>query len=128
MQRVIYRNLKFAAADSRKWSLAEVKGDHGRGTVLGYAASAVLANVRFIASESGSRRIRRSGNREVVAWCVGDIVDAAPAGLPEAPIAYNPKERCDVAFTVRGTARVVTGAAYVRFNADGTATALGVVR
>lgn len=53
--------------------------DGGKWTVVDTVTSILLADVTFQVSRSGVDRIRRTGNREVIAWFEGVVVAPAAA-------------------------------------------------
>lgn len=118
---VVYKNLTRGC-----WSIAEVKGQRGRGQVIGYAASLVLTDCVMVTSAARQAAIKAAMDskgekkREVHAWVIGTLVPnltvaAKPAGAKR--LAYSPYRGPD--FTVDGQA--VTSAPTVVFAADGEA-------
>lgn len=109
---IVYKNL-----NRGDWSIAQTAGRDGtgRGKVIGHADSVILANVTMRVQEAGRLRVMAKRQREVHAWCIGDIVDSLPAGTVARELTYNPY-RCGT-FTLRdGTP--LDHAAYVEFTTD----------
>jgi hypothetical protein len=119
MSACVYKNLRLG-----NWSIAAVAGTDNRGKVIGHESAVCLANVRFVVKENARQRVCRVKQREVHAWCVGDIVDMPAADLPSVRISYNPY-RCGNFTTADGAA--ITAAEYVAFGADGSAVAFGKI-
>jgi hypothetical protein len=84
---IVYKNLKRG-----DWSIADTAGRNGlgRGRLIGHRSSVTLANVTLYVQESARQRVIRTKAREVHAWGIGDIVDAAPASMASREITYNP--------------------------------------
>lgn len=95
----------------RIWSLRQ------GGLVVDRRASLTLEACRFHAGESARLRVLRTGNRDVHSWVAGTLVDAPqPPGAIR--VGYRPTEP---GFRRRDTNEIVTEAAGVAFEADGTA-------
>jgi len=104
MRRVIaYKNLTRGT-----WSVAELKGERGRGKLLSHHVTLTLANCQFHVSEASRTRMLRTRQREVHAWVIGDLVETAPSAGTR--VSYNPFKgpkfvRCTDGSTVE-TARI----------------------
>jgi hypothetical protein len=68
--------------------------------------------------ESRRQAVIRTRQREVHAWCIGDVVSADLTGLSETPVSYNPYR--SESFTLPDGSSVLT-ASLVRFAQDGRA-------
>jgi hypothetical protein len=67
--------------------------EHGK--VTGYARNVVMLNVEFRVRPAGVQRIRRTGQREVVAYARGDIAELSDTEVPAIPdgavrVCFNP--------------------------------------
>lgn len=123
MRVVCYRNLPRG-----EWSVAEVRGAHGRGKVIAHLPALALANVTFHVSESARQRVVAKRCREVHAWAVGELVDGATTpspSLPSCPITYNPYRAGT--FTMRDGTTSVHRCEYVEFTNRGEAIARGIL-
>ena len=93
------------------WSLRQ------GGLVFDRRASLVLGACRFHAGESARLRVLRTGDRDVHAWVAGALADG-----PRPPLAIRVGHRPDEpGFRRRDTGKIVTAAAGVAFEADGSA-------
>lgn len=87
------------------------------GIVVGHAPSLALSGCALHAGESARLRCERTGQRDVHAWIKGTLADGAkPADAVR--IGYRPTEQ---GFRRRDTGAIVTAAAAVWFEPDGTA-------
>ncbi|KMO22406.1 hypothetical protein [Methylobacterium platani] len=93
------------------------------GIVVDRRPSLALAGCVMRASEAGRLRCQAAARREVVATIVGTLADA-PRPADAIRIGYRPTEP---GFRRRDTNEIVTGAAAVWFEPDGTAWALAPI-
>jgi len=109
MRVIVYKNLRRG-----DWSIAAASGRNGtgRGQVIDHLTSLILSDVTMIVQESGRQRVLSKRQREVHAWCVGEIVDTVPPGLTARELTYNPY-RCGE-FTTRD-GKAIEHCAYVEF-------------
>ncbi|TGD99745.1 hypothetical protein [Methylobacterium nonmethylotrophicum] len=97
---------------SRKlWSI------RSNGIVIGHAPSLALAGCVLHAGESARLRCVSTGQRDVHAWIKGTLADA-PRAADAVRIGYRPAQP---GFRRRDTGAVVTAAATVWFEPDGSA-------
>lgn len=94
----------------RIWSVRQ------SGLVIDRRPSLTLKDCRFHAGESARLRVLRTGDRDVHAWVVGVLSDG-PRPPSAVRIGYRPSEP---GFRRRDTGEIVTSAAAVAFEADGT--------
>jgi hypothetical protein len=128
---LIYRNLNHEKNNRGLWSIAELKGNVGKGDVVGYANHIVLKDVLFHVikgtQESIQRGFTKTGKpvdgRSVHAWSIGEIVETAP-NADLTPISYNPHKAGF--FYRRDNSAAISRADYVVFADDGKAYAIGV--
>lgn len=85
-QVIVYKNLKRG-----DWSVAQLKGQRGRGKVVAHASSLTLTDVTFFVSEAQRQWVIAKGERSVHAYAIGTIADA-PADITDAAVrvSYNP--------------------------------------
>ena len=114
MELIVYHNRTRGG-----WSTAAIKGEDGRGKLIGHHATINLVNVRFIVNAGARKRRKAGGRREVYAYAIGTVVnnDAADAiaatTLHETPITFRDT------FVTRGELRSVHQAQLVRFGYAG---------
>lgn len=108
MRVIAYKNLTRGT-----WSVAELKGERGRGKLLSHHVTLTLANCQFHVSEASRVRMVRNQQREVHAWVIGDLVEQAPAAGVR--VSYNPYKGPD--FVRCDTGAAVTRAAFCHFTA-----------
>lgn len=126
MEIAVYRNLNLSKRGKPPvWSIALIKGNDGRGKVIEHRGNVTIANVRFVVKDSRRQAIIRSGQREVYAWAIGELIDSAPADLPAIELTINPHDTAHDGFVTREGAPI-QGADYVEFGAH--AVARGAVR
>jgi hypothetical protein len=112
-----YRNLKAGAPHG--WSIARVKGNDNRGTVIAHADAMTLVGVRTMVKESRRKAIADGGYKEVCAWFVGKIADADIPAASRRKVTFHPRERATFYTVADGTD--VTHADAVTFTPDGQA-------
>lgn len=110
----VYRCLTRRAAP---WSIRE------GGRVVGHAASLTLRDVTFRVSAAGVARIRRRGQRQVVAHARGDLAETGPVPADALRVRFNPYRASD--FLVPDGSPIAA-AALVWFLADGSCWAVPV--
>lgn len=111
MRVIAYKNLTRGT-----WSVAELKGERGRGKLLSHHDALTLANCKFHVSEASRVRMVRNQQREVHAWVIGDLVEQ-PVQARGVRVSYNPYKGPD--FVRCDTGAAVTRAALCHFLADG---------
>ncbi|WP_175543978.1 MULTISPECIES: hypothetical protein [Methylobacterium] len=101
----------------RTWSIREA------GRVVGYVSALALRDVRFVVSAAGVARIRRRGQREVVAYARGALTESRPVTDSAQRVHFNPYVAA--AFLLPdGTP--IAAAAFVAFLSDGSCRAVPI--
>lgn len=104
---------------TRRWSVTALSGEH-RGRVVAQVDDITLHGgpdgaVEFKVSRAGWERCRRTGHRNVHAWCIGLVqdIDTAPDLRNLIRVTYNPLRAPQ--FEVAATREPVVTAARVTF-------------
>jgi hypothetical protein len=111
-QVIVYKNLRLGT-----WSIAELKGSSTRGRVIAHRSVVTLRNVRFHVSEARRQAVIRARCREVHAFAIGELVEAAE-GLEGERVTYCPYR--GPSFTL-ADGRPIAEASAVQFRSNGSA-------
>ena len=90
------------------------------GYVVAHATEVILLNAEFIVKESGRKRVKKTGRKNVHAWVRGDIVKAMvkpEKGRLRAKVTYNPKK--NDTFVTKGDKLIIKTAPLVILNQEG---------
>jgi hypothetical protein len=86
------------------------------GKVVCHAENVQLANVRFVVSKAGQRRVREEKRKNVHAFVEGQWCDFSLLTMLMEELYYNPYT-CD-GFTVKSTGEIVSSAKFCDLEAD----------
>ena len=90
------------------------------GYVVAHATELVLVNAEFIVKESGRKRVKKTGRKNVHAWVRGDILkrlEPSESSRLKAKVLYNPKK--NDSFVLKNGKLVVKSAPLVVLNDKG---------
>jgi hypothetical protein len=119
MRVIVYYNL-----NRGDWTIANVKGNRGKGIKIRGADSVTLKDCFPVVQNAARLAVIRTKCKSVHSWIVGELVDSIPSDLIPVPITYNPY--LSEEYHRRDNNAVVCGAEYVLLGTDGKAIAYGV--
>ena len=122
----VYYNLNALKSGKldEQWTVAAAKTARTYGTKLRGERSLCLSDCTFVVQQGGREKTVAERCKRVHAWVRGIEAQYIPASLTPVPITYNPYVSGE--FRRRDNGAAITHAEYVRFGADGKATAYGV--
>lgn len=97
------------------------------GYVVAHATEVILLNAEFIVKQSGRKRVKKTGRKNVHAWVKGDIVKERVKpdnGRLRARVMYNPKK--NDTFVLKGDKLMIRTAPLVILNQEGVFVDSGV--
>jgi hypothetical protein len=90
------------------------------GYVVAHATEITLLNAEFIVKDSGKKRVRKTGVKNVHAWVTGEILkERVPSETSDlrAKVIYNPKK--NDTFVLKGDKLIIKSAPLVVLNGEG---------
>lgn len=90
------------------------------GYVVAHATEIALVNAEFIVKESGKKRVRKTGVKNVHAWVRGEVVrkyEPSESSRLRAKVTYNPKK--NDTFILKEGKLIVKSAPFVLLNSQG---------
>lgn len=107
----VYRNV------NKKGVVYSIRQD---GCVVAHADEVILLNAEFIVQKVGSKKVKKTGKKNVHAWVRGDIVKTRvkpDTNKLKAKVVYNPRK--NDSFVTKGDKLIVKSAPLVILNGEG---------